>query len=107
MLRLSRVRADDETASATSKKPKKGSKKAKKGSEPFNYAQRLQRIEKTLASGSASLEELLQKYGGLTVAGPDFPLIAGQIYACLAWLVTDGRIQQYWQDGDPRYALPD
>jgi glyoxylase-like metal-dependent hydrolase (beta-lactamase superfamily II) len=70
------------------------------------HAQRLKRIEKTLAQGSASLEELLQKYGGPAMAGPGFPLIAGQIFARLAWLVTEGRIQQYQQGGELRYALP-
>lgn len=56
------------------------------------HDQRLQRIEKTLAKGALSLDELLRKFGGPAVDGPLFPLVAGQIYARLMHLAERDRV---------------
>lgn len=56
------------------------------------HDQRLERILKALEKGPMSLDELLKKFGGPAVAGPAFPLIAGQIYARLAWLTEQGHV---------------
>ena len=65
--------------------------------------QRIERLASALAGGAQSVSQLLKSFGGQAVDSPMFPLVAGQIYARLAYLIERGRVTSFRDDDGGLY----
>lgn len=69
------------------------------------HAQRLQQLIDIIRAGHTSIPEILDKLGGKALHSPLFLLVAGQIYARIAFLLAEGDIKEKTGENGDRKLL--